>query len=45
MPTGGAVRGAAATLTFDAGRTVTAVQESPTVRADTASGRAEEETS
>jgi hypothetical protein len=27
MPAGGAVRGAAAALTFDTGRTVTAVEE------------------
>jgi hypothetical protein len=27
MPAGGAVRGAAATLTFDTGRTVAAVEE------------------
>ena len=31
MPTGGAVRGAAATLTFDTGRTVAAVEEDQTV--------------
>jgi NADH-quinone oxidoreductase subunit H len=45
MPAGGAVRGAAPALTFSPGRTVTAVQEDTTVRADTASGPAEEETS
>ncbi len=31
MPTGGAVRGAAETLTFDTGRTVAAVEEDQTV--------------
>jgi NADH-quinone oxidoreductase subunit H len=31
MPAGGPVRGAAATLTFDTGRTVTAVEEEQTV--------------
>jgi NADH-quinone oxidoreductase subunit H len=36
MPTGGATRGAAATLTFDSGRTVTAVQAEPVAPGDTA---------
>jgi NADH-quinone oxidoreductase subunit H len=44
MPTGGAVRGAAAALTFDTGRTVTAVPDDTTVHATAAAGPAEEET-
>jgi NADH-quinone oxidoreductase subunit H len=35
MPTGGAVRGAAATLSFGTGRTVTAVQDDPVALEDT----------
>jgi NADH-quinone oxidoreductase subunit H len=45
MPTGGAVRGAAATLTFDSSRTVTAVQAEPEVADETADPQAQEETS
>src|SRR6185295_11579041 len=45
MPTGGAVRGAATTLTFDPGRTVTAVAAEPVTTTDVVDSdpRAEEE--
>jgi NADH-quinone oxidoreductase subunit H len=49
MPTGGAVRGRAATLTFDPGRTVTAVQAEPVAdtddTGDTVDRQAQEESS
>jgi NADH-quinone oxidoreductase subunit H len=38
MPTGGAVRGAAAGLTFSTGRTVTAASDEPTGSVDVVSG-------
>jgi NADH-quinone oxidoreductase subunit H len=43
MPTGGAVRGAAAGLTFSQGRTVTAVQDEPATGDETAPRDAEED--
>jgi NADH-quinone oxidoreductase subunit H len=45
MPAGGAVRGAAASLTFETGRVVTAVRETPVVADGTEPRQAEEESS